>query len=82
MRRDYWLGRKRASIMLAGHATSAETALIDRKADERYYGELAQGAEYLASEAIDGAEIAEHIRMAEFYLRRARETAWGERLSS
>jgi hypothetical protein len=49
-------------------------------ADERYYRELASGAEYLASEASDAFETAEHGRMAEFYLRRAREAAWGERL--
>jgi hypothetical protein len=49
-------------------------------ADERYYRELVQGAEYLAAEASDAAVTAEHRVMAAFYLRRAQEAAWSERL--
>ncbi len=121
MEHDYWLGRERASFMLAGKATSAEAKLIhyelaglysvkaarsareavtagnkftapvadvvapelrgSAKADERYYRELAQGAEYLASVAVGAVEMAEHRRMATIYLHRAREAAWGEHLA-
>ena len=100
MERDYWLGRKRESFMLARQATSAEAKLIHYELaglysvkavrstgtasipDGLYYRELAQGAEHLASEATDPAETAEHVRMAELYLRRAREATWGECLAS
>ena len=100
MERDYWLGRKRESFMLAEQATSSEAKLIHYELaglysvkavrslgtasipDELYYRELAQGAEYLASEATDPAETAEHVRMAELYLGRAREATWGESLAS
>ena len=120
MERDYWLGRNRASFMLAGKATCAEARLIHyhlagvysvraarsareaaaaegrrtapvaalaprlsppAKADERYYRELVQGAQYLEAKATDASEIAEHVRMAAIYLRRARDSAWGERLT-
>jgi hypothetical protein len=120
MGQDYWLGRQRASFMLATKVSSAEAKLIHyqmagvcsvkaaRSAEEagsvwgklkapvadaepskfspdtseRHYRELSQGAEHLASEAVDAVEIAEHQRMAAAYLHRAREAAWGERLSS
>ena len=121
MERDYWLGRKRSSFMLAGQATSSEARLIHYELaglysvkaarspragaatsrctapiadavparftapprdDAQHYGELALGAEYLASETTDAAEMAEHNRMAAIYLARARDAAWGECLSS
>ena len=50
------------------------------RADENYYSELAQGAQYLAAQASDAVEIAEHGRMATLYLLRARAAAWGESL--
>ena len=71
-------------LAAAGEGRTAPAADLDArfpKADEAYYGELARGAQYLASQASDAVEIVEHGRMATLYLLRAREAAWGESLS-